>query len=279
MNYRLLKDHDYAVIDQAQLHESVGELPLVPLAPQRFLSDAHLLPALLALNEMTDDARDNLHDRLNQQVQAGRPTLCSCLLSYRYSKHALVSHLKRHLIATPPQGQQVLFRFYDSRVFRHLRWILDPAQVNALFGGISRWTYIDQGRWHTVESQLSKPRSILRFTGEQWASIQRIGLVNRVLVRLELPPETDTCENGRQVDGLLNRAQTDYGLTARDDLVAFAMYGMRWHANFDRHPQIATILSDHIGKQGAFRDATALMRSPDWRRIVDELNSPESMQV
>lgn len=199
------------------------------------------------------------------RVSGAPPVICAILECDR-ATHRLQHHLSARLALPKPEGGTAIFRFYDPRVFAHLRWILKPEQLGALMGPVARWTYLDgQAGWVTVEGAKA-PSDDFALTDAQYKRVARIEIIERALEAL--------CSNGAAIkpdmpsllEAQLAKGET-YGLSGAD-LLAFALHGTVVSPYFDRHPRVRAVLQHP--EQQSYAETVARWTQPDWEAIARE---------
>lgn len=272
MDQRLLLDHAYALIDRVSGGTIPDGLPLIELAPAGMAHEAHLLPWLLPLRDVPAPQISELLDDMTAACAQGETPLLPTLMASPADVEAMRLHVVNRLIVRLADGQRVLLRYYDPRVFSQLRWILQPEQLVYLFGHIERWTFCLKGQWYSESRPQGANRLSLTPNAQQSAQLARIGAVNQVLATL-LPHPT-LAEHDRvsqAIDRLIERAQRQHGLAEEADWIAFARHGITVHPEFDRHPQIAAIIRRLPEDEATYRDATALLDEAHWQHIIHDL--------
>lgn len=182
----LLARHQYAIVDCAHLFPEpwTESAPMKPLVPDELRSDAQKMPALLSL----DPKRHwfpGLVDDLRRNEENAFPQFVANLLAVPgdVNSKSLARHLTSRLIVHFPKGKAYL-KFFEIDTFVHLKRILNPAELQALYGSITEWTVYFQERWYSESapgiSKEAVPAS-WRVTSDQFAALDRIRLVNKVL--------------------------------------------------------------------------------------------------
>ena len=173
----------------------------------------------------------------------------------------LHKHLRRFLLVTDPDGEEMYFRFYDPRVLPKFLAVCTLAERRDLFGPILAFGVINEG----VITLLQEDAGPLPETAAPRPS--RVGFFQ---VRPEhmkaFSQEGERAFEGRVVDHLrqfhsdcaapfsdetlvvmtrtgIARARR-YGLISEADLTAFVAIMFKTAPNFDRHPFIQDVLTD-----------------------------------
>ena len=191
--------------------------------------------------------------------------MCAIVESDKASTR-LQFHLADVLLLSKPVGGTAVFRFYDPRVFAHLRWVLGGEQVSALLGPVARWTYLDQDAgWLSVECG-GNSDDRFSVTEDQYAQIARIELVERALSVLRTRPSPLKADSPRLVELYLSRGEA-YGLEGHD-LIAFAVHGATTSPYFDRHPRVQAVL--RAQRERPYLAAVRSWAEKDWEAIARE---------
>lgn len=238
----------------------VGEL--VPEAMHELKGSAPVLYCM----EHPDDQLQAIRQQAERDLQAGRvPFVCAIIESDKASTR-LQLHLANGLLLPKPGGGAAVFRFYDPRVFAHLRWLLRGEQLSALLGPVTRWTYLDQDAgWLSVEGA-ENPDQRFSVAKDQYAQIARIELVERVLSVLRTRPSPLKADAPRLVESYLSRGEA-YGLEGHD-LIAFAVHGATTSPYFDRHPRVQAVL--RAQRERPYLAEVRSWEAKDWEAIARE---------
>lgn len=267
---RLLADHQYALLDRVANADVPEDWPLVPLAPQGFENEEHLLPALIPLQEMSAAQQENLLEMLDRAQESGDVPAVVTFLASDVDLERMRWHWTRQLMIYLPGGGRALLRSYDPQVFMQLRWMFTPAQLGRLFGPIDKWTAYNGQSWQSHAKPDGTHSTASPIDTVQATQLGRIGQINQVLAQLPGPylPELESIS--RKIDSLVARAKA-HGLIAEDELIAFAIHGMTVHPNFDRHPDIARRISEIDRSEQTYLDAIAAIDAAHWQRIAQDL--------
>ena len=304
--FRLLKEHDYALVDRYLIGDSVHDIAtiapdLLPVVPTGMEADADKFPTLLHLSELSDDALQALFALLERAHSAHEMLPIVCLFKCDDSIEQLRWHWMRKIVvqAAPPQklaapGQKFQLRSYVPSVLVQLQRIYTPAQFKALFGNIQVWSIYHGQRWHSINAPPECASDHCLFEEAQLAQLLRIQAINRTLTELSARQDSAQTEDemtsglprphyrpenpadfftmSHAIDNLIVRAQT-HGLMREDDQVQFALHGLTQHLQFDAHPRIQKMLAEMDGQEQTYLDATALLQPDDWQRIQTDLQS------
>ncbi len=275
----LIKAADYLVIDQTLSDLAAEEFAARPLIPQGSgaslgpaTQDADVFPALIALRDCTPAQRAELAGQFEAALQREETPPFAVLLQSAATSDAIAHHLALQLIATSPlDGSRCLLRYYDPRVFVQLPRILSAQESAALFGPVTRWHYWWFNAW-VASRALDAPAHQPAWSLAQWAGLLRIGMINRLLADMQLPLSVqEYFSRSADTDRILMRAEEMYGLTDREDLLAFARAGLRTHPQFDEHPVVAHLIAQCGNAPGALADGFALQADLFWAHVAEAL--------
>ncbi len=254
------------------------ELPDVPpvyavgeLVPEARAELAGAAPTLYCA-EHPNEQLPALLERAGQDRASGTPPVICAILECDKASHRLQRHLADRMVLPKPTEGAAIFRFYDPRVFAHLRWILQFEQLNALMGPVARWTYLDGGgEWVTVEgTEIPNEGWVVR--NDQYGQITRIELIERVLSILRARSFALKAETPRLIEAHLARGEA-YGLNG-GDLIGFAVHGAKTLPYFDRHPRVQAVLKTR--GETSYMAAVQHWDAHEWTAIARESVQYES---
>ncbi|MWL90917.1 DUF4123 domain-containing protein [Cupriavidus sp. SW-Y-13] len=291
--FRSLRDledfgHVYLVVDPL-----AGSTPLaywaerVPsdkqwILPYRPARDSALTsPRLFLLDASRDDV---LEDSLicagavddPQDIAIPNTAICGWLFS-RVTPLDLSSHLVTAMQQRNARREPVCLRYYDPRVLPRLNVILDAGQRSKLLGPVEYWFAMDRaGTFANLQTQ--PPRhgvsASISATAEQWASIDRIGALNRTIDIIEkhkgvpLPADKQA-----DVDVLLVRAAR-HGLTSLEDAITFALFAFLFSRDFDQHPEVIAAIADCNSQKTTLLEALKSLSNDVWQDIAQRFGRP-----
>lgn len=183
MWHRTFLAQTHGIIDPLQVAAAqFANLPAEPLNPPLLGGRLHQPPLIVALHTLSRQDRLALLEQCDAQLRdRGRPLFCTLLESDAPDR--VHHHLMSQMAPLQPRVGRVLFRVHDARVFRHLRWLLDPAQMVKLMGPISAWTWHEPlgntWRTHLRPAVEVMPGSLLRH--DQWRTLMDIACINGCL--------------------------------------------------------------------------------------------------
>lgn len=251
-DHRLIQSHDYAIINPLQVDIGVwGGFHAKAAVPWVFRGQPELFPRLIDLNILSFERRVALVDLAEDWSQGHDHPMFSALLKSDEPRDQVVQHLARTMHVRR-SGKDRVFRFHDPRVFRHLFWLFDPSQMNALLGPVDTWT------WHTAAddwqscARQGSAASMLHIRADQWPTLLRMEDINVVLTALAdaMPSLASEEKLVRHIDDLLVESSHTWGMTAPDDRQLFAFQAIRFHPRIHAHPVLKTRLAQvRDGKQ------------------------------
>jgi len=267
----LLLTHDYALIDQLAVEGLPNDLPILSLVPPKLENDAHLLPLLVSLSELSKERRLEIQAQQELAVANGQTPLLTTLLASAADPTKLRKHLTERLIVRLADHSKALLRYYDPRVFTQLQWMLPMQRLSALFGPIAHWTLYLDGAWQSTPAS-ADVHGVWGVDKPTCARLERIAMINQTLA--QLPQETRAGKRtqlGEQIDRLLVYAQEQYRFERDEDRVAFAVHGVTVNPRFDQHATIRTLIERLAEQQQSYSDASALLDQAAWQRIAQDM--------
>ena len=239
---------------------AVGEL--VPEQRPELAGNAPVLHCA----EHPDEQLPALRTHAERARASGAPPVICAILECDKATHRLHHHLLARLVLSKPSEGTAIFRFYDPRVFAHLRWILKPEQLGSLMGPTARWTYLDrQAGWVTVEGAKA-PSDDFVLTSGQYKQVARIEIVERALEALRSSGTAIKPDMPSLLEAQLAKGET-YGLSG-GDLLAFALHGTVVSPYFDLHPRVRAVLQEP--EKHPYAETVARWTQPDWAAIARE---------
>lgn len=275
IEHRLLDEHTFLLLDQAHARSSFWRgMPGISIAPTVLEKEAAALPRLVAVDQLDQAQRvQALDDLLSAPVETPRPV--AALMVSDGGIDRLAKHLSARLVVSIPLQGKHLFRYYDPRVFRHLLWMATPAQLAALFGPVSAWTWCDhQGHWHrSLPPQGIEPALSFHPMG---LDLARIGLLERCLkvLRNTVPDYTDDAGDvqPRHANALLDVALA-HGLIDEADLHLYVVQAVRFHPRIHSHPNLVRRLQA-ASTDDSYVGACSDLDADTLTRYARELSSP-----
>lgn len=281
LDHRWFDSHRYAVVDAVWREDLPAHWPLTVIAPAFLEADTDRCPVLLDMQALALDERDELMERLAQQVQDREDALCSLLLASDREPQAMADHLAQLMVVQlphMPQPQQ--FRFFDPGTFLQLPRLLGSAGMAWLLGPAQAALVPWAGGW----SRCPQPSSTghgFSLTPPHLAALSRVGVVNRVALQMAPPADADDWTNRcAKIDTHVERAMGAHGLRQQADLVAFAQDAMTHHPAFDDHPRLTgllqTLRTAKPEDELDYRELRSRITPDEWQTIAADLQSTAS---
>lgn len=281
LDHRSLFAWDLALINPLQVGSSLwNDLPTVPLVPEEVEPQQQLMPRLLDLRDLSDTLRVSLLGRSQRHRRASRHPYFSALLRSEATTREVSAHLVRQLLVSAPDGSRALLRFYDPRVFRHLCWLLDGAQLSTLLGRIDAWCWCGgPAHWRTHQREGAATSLRLRLQPRQWETLRRLDLLNKSLQQIERITPALAVDDAvaQRTDALLATAYREYGLADPADRCLFAVQATVFHPGIHSHPQLASRLVRARDAATSYVGACADLDDSTLRELASELAPPSRM--
>ncbi|MGH8074159.1 MAG: DUF4123 domain-containing protein [Lysobacter sp.] len=242
IDHRQLAAHAFAIINPLQVDRSQwADLPTTALTPSALAAKADSMPVLLDLTRLDESRRVAVLTRADAWNKDYDAPFFSLLLKTSAAPARVAMHLSGQLLHDAPDGTRTLLRWYDPRVFQHLRWLLTDAQLRRLGGPVEAWAWRDANtRWHTHDVRAGTDIDTrLRLSTEQWAVIGRMGVLNRTIAQLrrnamEIVLNDDAF---RRIDACLRQAYDAHEMTDEADARLFAEQGV-CYPGIHAHPEV-----------------------------------------
>jgi len=207
-----------------------------------------------------------LKERTESDLENGLPPVVCAIVECGKATGRLRQHLADRLILQAPTSGDAVFRYYDPRVFPHLRRILAAEQMGVLLGPVETWTYLDPaGDWAVIDG-VAEPGEDFVITVEQHARIARIELVQRALDLLRRDGTMSRPDMPALLDLQLAKGES-HGLSG-GDLLAFALHGTLVSPYFNHHPRVQSVL--RAPRKVPYAEAVANWSAADWEAIARE---------
>ena len=256
---RLLEEHSYTLVAAEQLEYLPAGINITQLAPEVLADSAELMPAFISLQDLSSTQRDALLFLTLEQHEAEETvSLCTLMQSDRPAEEVRF-HLARIQLCKNIMGERAWLRVHDPRVWVQLQRVLQSEVLAWLYGPISKWTICLDGEWVSTEPPLaksgSKPDHAFRRSSQQeWQALERIGIVNRALARLDLRGYANMMQHSSNLDALVSRGQTRHQIFKTSELLDYVCLGWQVHPRFDEHPIAIQAIQDY---QASLKDEDA----------------------
>jgi hypothetical protein len=269
--HRLLINHRFALVSANDIDRMPGGCTLHSTAAGALQASDELLPRLVDLTELQPGQRDEFLDACVTAADGEPPAVV--LLKSDAEPGLLAAHLGRMQTAKSASGEKAWLRVHDPRVWFQLNRVVSVERMNTLMGPIGLWTFFLAGQW--VSQENTGPRmAVSRFDDSTWSALERIGVVNRVISRIDPVPKVldDMLLISQKADQLAERAGRRYQLNRLDDQVEFCLLGLRVHAQFDEHPRVRDVFARVSQDPSAFDELLAHDET-FWRSVRQTLNT------
>lgn len=195
------------------------------------------------VDALAQSVRVAFDDRRPESMAEGLGQRVGGWLASHASLEEVAAHWSRLVLQRDVSGRACVLRFYDSRALALLWTVLSQAQQQIMLGPVRAWHLLDASAKPSVHLASPDARADnLMLSPAQWHEIHRHGLVNRALAlhaqASGRQPEPDEIETAVAAAARAER----YGLTDRDDRVAFVSHALAWHPEFDSHPKVLQLL-------------------------------------
>ena len=284
-DHRWFNTHRYALIDAVWREELPATWPLTLIAPAFLGEDTTRCPVLLDIHALTRTDLGKLLEQLATQVTNRQDALFSLLLASQSAPKSVANHLAQRMVLTlPGESVRKQLRFFDPGTFLQLPRLLGENGLAWLLDKIESVILPWAGQWTHVNKPEPAGRTF-RLGADHLAALSRLGVVNRVAMQMEQPANAQEWEQTcAKIDGHVQRAMAEHGLTQQADLVAFAAHALEHSPSFDRHPRLVALFQalraampeDEID----YRELTSRFTPEDWQQICIEqqiqgLKSPQ----
>lgn len=275
LDHRWFNSHRYALIDAVWREELPTSWPVTLIAPAFLGEDTARCPLLLDLHALSLHDKGQLLEQLSEQVTNRRDVLFSLLLAAQHEPKSVANHLAQRMVLTLP-GEPVRkqLRYFDPGTFLQLPRLLGANGLAWLLDKVDSVFIPWAGQWTHVNKPESDAR-IFRLEAEHIAALSRLGAVNRVAMQMAQPADAmEWAHACARIDGHVQRAMAEHGLTQQADLVTFAAHALAHHPVFDSHPRLAAVFQqlraatpeDEID----YRELTSRFTPEDWQQICTE---------
>ncbi|MGF6348321.1 hypothetical protein [Variovorax sp. W2I14] len=271
MDHRFLFAHDYALINPLQVEASAWEAwPAKPIAVPQLGTQSLVLPRLLSLRVLTDAESTTLYEQVLKWEKANpdRPFF-TALFATDLSEERVLNRLGSRFLHRRTPQEHVLLRWYDPRVFCHLLWLLDKAQLAQLLGPLHVWSWRDAARvWHQYErAAIPTTFALFRPSPAQWATLGRIGVLNRILVYLESEyPGLQV--KPAQAEQFLAQAYETWDMEDESDCRLFVEQALCIHPEIHQHPAIRERLQQVRRRECSYVGACADLDPSDLQSMA-----------
>ncbi|WP_411852535.1 hypothetical protein ACLB90_08700 [Stenotrophomonas sp. LGBM10] len=248
--HRVFLAQTHALLDPRDVAPArFADLPTQVLQPEGLAGRVRHPPRLVTLEALAWDRRLQLLDQADAHLREyGRPLFCALLACD--DAPAARSHLQRVMRLVQPGVGPGWLRLHDPGVFRHLRWLLTPAQMACVMGPVVTWLWHEpvSGTWRAHARPAVVPSQGLHLQPAQMRDLAQIGVLNRCLRDLAQAGE-GTGEGGVRalLDGIHEARAV--GLDDPADLRLYACQRLRHGSGFQQRPDVRQRLA-HFRSRG-----------------------------
>ncbi|MGE8210036.1 MAG: DUF4123 domain-containing protein [Stenotrophomonas rhizophila] len=265
LDHRLLEANQYALLSPLQVDKRIVDLwPSDPVVPAELKGQPHLFPRLLRLGEISWDKRLRALDEANDYARAHGRSVFSALISSTASPVHVRNHLAKMMIRRV-EGERMLLRFYDPRVWTCLAWILAKAQIDSLLGPIDVWTCPgeSQDQWIRYENTRSGDQAFL-MDATQLTAISTLASVHRVAQRLRDAREDlkGSFPLSERIYAEIEQAR-DKGLADADDQESYAFISISNKPGIHQRPEYKMLIEKSRLEPGAYRSLASAICDQD----------------
>lgn len=244
MGHRTFLAQTHAIIDPTQVAAAAfAHLPVQPLVPAELKGCLRQPPLLVSLETLSWEERLALLDRADAHLrERGRPLFCTLLACDDPAR--LRGHLQHLMGLWRPGSGRVWFRVHDPRVFRHLRWLLTPAQMAVVMGPVSAWTWHEPlgSTWRTHHRPAERAPYGLLLQPEQWQGLDQMGVINGCLRDLAHDhPGSGSGQLRAVMEGVMEARAV--GIEHPKDLRLYARQRLQQGRQFAQQPAVAARLA------------------------------------
>lgn len=277
LTHRFFERYRYAIVDAARREDIPDSWPMAPIAPAFLGSDTSRCPLLIDCLGIPETERHGLLDRLAAETKAKDEAFVSLALASPVGFKSLQRHLAERLVIRNPADNQLRqFRYYDPGTFVQLPDVLGSPGMSWLLGPIESVAVSWLGEWcHYTNTGTD---SALFNLTHHYNALLNLSVINRVLTQLpEVRNQREWRDKGNTLRSIVDQARSRYGLSLRDDLVAFVMHAVQWHPAFDRHPILQKLLARLAAAlpedELDYCELTGRLEEADWQRITQDMQA------
>lgn len=270
----------YLLIDPCNLdeHSFREPIPMLHCAAAALTNSDGVMPRLIDVAALTPAQQDGLAEVLAEELRGERTPLVCAWLHCRLDAVALARHINRFLVGPGADGGDVLWRYYDPRVFALAVSLFYETQTEALLGPILEWHFPWCGHWWSVTGpgvEVAPLKGAMPAwpDASQWASLAHCAPLSAAMGQLQdrygvLPAEA--CRDRlHEVDALMLAAKSRLHLSDKDDLIGYALMNVRYGTAFRDHPKLALAWDELAQGRIHWWDLTALLDQNDYRAMSE----------
>ncbi|WP_258187465.1 DUF4123 domain-containing protein [Trinickia symbiotica] len=192
-----------------------------------------------------DSVRVAYHDRRPDDVAQGLGQRIGGWLASSLPADEVAAHWSKYVLQQDGRERTCALRFYDARALSLLWPVLTLMQQETLLGPVKAWYALDAcAELRTYKGLYPPSRAELLLKPGQWNAIHRHGLINRALaLHMAATGRQPTPDEVKAAVASAERAE-HFGLTDKDDMIAFIGHALAWHPYFDSHPRVIEALRE-----------------------------------
>lgn len=275
----------YLLIDPCNLDEySFSQpLPMLHCTPTALINSDAVMPRLIDIAHITPLQQDSLAEVMEAELVGERPPLVCAWLECPLGAPALARHINRFLVGPGADDGEILWRYYDPRVFVLAMSVFRSAQSQALLGPVVTWRFPWLGRWWRVDGPGEEIAPLKGLTpawpdGSQWASLDRSSQVARVLTEWTYENGTmadaDCLRTLRKVDAIMAEGKRRLHLSDHDAVVDYALMNMRYGVEFRHFSKLGEAWIELREGRIQWHDLMAMLDEKDYQAMSEYLLLP-----
>jgi hypothetical protein len=186
-------DTGYLLLEPSNLPTEACEgLPEMRACVPSFLWKAQAsMPRLLGLSNLAPAQREIVCRMLEYEESERHPPVVCAWLQSDGDIEELAKYVARNILGAGLDGQQVIWRYYDPRVFVLAAHLYTDEQRHALLGVIDTWMFRWRGQWWAVRPErpfVPSPYDLDRAwpTAPQWELLSQSETFHRLYKRLSM---------------------------------------------------------------------------------------------
>lgn len=272
----------YGIVDANLREDILDHWTKRVIAPGFLGDDTARSPVLVQTDTLPETDASRLLDRLESEINEQEIAFFSLLLESDADLQRVTHHLaKRLVVRLERNGPPKQFRYYDPGTFVQLPGLFGDAGMRWLLGPASAVLVPWAGEWLRYE----KPAATSEGFGLDafLSTLLDLSVVNRAAMQLDPPAgQRDWIARCTRIRGHVQRAREAHSLSARDDLVAYALHAEITHPRFDEHPLLRAVFDQLTGSEEAdsldYRELTLGLDEAAWAQIARDLTENKTKE-
>lgn len=268
----------YLLIEPGNLdQETFAEtLTMLSCTPATLCNADQLMPRLIDITALSPQQQEDVTQAMRREAHSEYPPVICAWLACASDSAALQRHIQRFLHGPGADGQPVLWRYYDPRVFPLVMHAFSAEQSQALLGPITNWRFVWCGRWWSVtgsgiEADRLDGQRPAWPDSRQWALLERSVLAREILTRCDATTtgvSDAACLNLlKQIDSALFKARQQWPIIAQHELADYAIHCIKYGNAFLYHEKL----------QAAWRELA--QGKIDWNGLLARLDTSDYRQL